>query len=292
MKKNRWIGVGIVVLTGTLALGCGAGQAESGQSSEELKLVSIEKGTEGSTVSRQNENMQDEQVSDATQDEHIQERNTEIRMGGDCDVKPDDYMVMVHGKLYVDTGEKNSMLRCGVMDGNITDYVPSGTIPQQNNQANFSEVTGYQYGLRENRIEVPLEDGWHIFAFNENNLTGCTMEVSKVTPTDCTVIFGNRTGDEITFGEDFSLEVREEETGEWRNVPIIFDGDWAFNMIGYPVQSGKDREWDVDWSWLYGSLEEGNYRIVKTVLVTKEPEYYWNHTWEDTKFTLSCEFET
>ena len=57
MKKNRWIGVGIVVLTGTLALGCGAGQAESGQSSEELKLVSIEKGTEESTVSRQNENI-------------------------------------------------------------------------------------------------------------------------------------------------------------------------------------------------------------------------------------------
>jgi len=31
-------------------------------------------------------------------------------------------------------------------------------------------------------------------------------------------------------------------------------------------RKGENEEWKVDWSWLYGSLDTGEYRIVKDIL--------------------------
>lgn len=56
------------------------------------------------------------------------------------------------------------------------------------------------------------------------------------------------------------------KTKEWTCVPIVADGEWGFHSIGYPVNKNDTRNWTVDWTWLYGELKPGNYRIVKSVL--------------------------
>lgn len=69
-------------------------------------------------------------------------------------------MIMVDGMLYYDSGEISSMLRCGLMEGEITDSID--TVPKKDNQSNFGTGYGYQYGV-ENQIDVCIDDEWHIF---------------------------------------------------------------------------------------------------------------------------------
>lgn len=73
------------------------------------------------------------------------------------------------------------------------------------------------------------------------------------------------TGD-LEYGEDYTLE--QQEGDEWKEVPTVFEGEWAVNAIAYlipkePESTGS--EWKVNWEWLYGRLEPGDYRIGKTV---------------------------
>ncbi len=71
-------------------------------------------------------------------------------------------MIQVKGKVYYDTGMESNALRCGVMDGQIESTVEAGEVPKKDNQSNFGEGYGYQYGT-ENTIEVCVDGKWIIF---------------------------------------------------------------------------------------------------------------------------------
>lgn len=68
-------------------------------------------------------------------------------------------LIMVNDILYYDSGEISTDLRCGMMDGQITDVTDG--VPDENGQSNFGSGYGYQYGL--NGIDVSIDDEWHIF---------------------------------------------------------------------------------------------------------------------------------
>lgn len=111
-----------------------------------------------------------------------------------------------------------------------------------------------------------------------NDLDGVMMIVKKgtVTSSGLTVLFENNSGKQCTYGEYFSLEKKIE--GRWYQVPVAIEGEYAFNDIGYSLDSSKVSEWAVDWNWLYGSLVTGEYRIVKYILDFRKAgdydEYY------------------
>ena len=95
-------------------------------------------------------------------------------------------------------------------------------------------------------------------------LDGVTMEVTECSDISVTVRIVNDTDKDIQCGEDFCLEVQDEETGEWRKLDEVIDNA-AFNAIAYMVQKDSPYEAVIDFEWLYGKLEPGRYRIVKTV---------------------------
>lgn len=75
-------------------------------------------------------------------------------------------MVMIEGKLYYDTGKESTLIgRCGVMDGKITSSVDPSNIPTEDNQSNFGNGYGFQYGIEENTIEVCKDDKWEVFEY-------------------------------------------------------------------------------------------------------------------------------
>lgn len=77
-------------------------------------------------------------------------------------------MVMVNDKLYYDTGRESSLeARCGNMDGQITSTVDGTEIPTENNQSNFGEGFGFQYGSEENTIEIFMNEKWIVFEYRE-----------------------------------------------------------------------------------------------------------------------------
>lgn len=98
-----------------------------------------------------------------------------------------------------------------------------------------------------------------------NDFDGVTMIVKKgtATPTGLTVAIKNNADNQCIYGEHFDLEKKINEI--WYTVPVTIEGGYGFNDIGYMLSSGEDREWAVDWDWLYGSLEPGEYRIIKDI---------------------------
>ncbi|MBQ2803162.1 MAG: hypothetical protein IJF07_04605, partial [Lachnospiraceae bacterium] len=71
-------------------------------------------------------------------------------------------MVMVNDTLYFHTGRTHNVLRCGLMDGQITSTVPATMTPSVNDQSNFGTGYGYQYGTH-GTIDIKLDDNWYVF---------------------------------------------------------------------------------------------------------------------------------
>lgn len=99
-----------------------------------------------------------------------------------------------------------------------------------------------------------------------NNLEGVTMAAKEgtVSPTGLTLQFENKSGKDCIYGDFFLLE--KKNSGEWYQVPVAIEGNYGFHSIGYSLTPSGDSEWVVDWEWLYGSMDTGEYRIVKDIL--------------------------
>lgn len=67
--------------------------------------------------------------------------------------------VMVNDVLYYYTGQQVELLRCGVMDGEITKFVSGSTLPAENDESNFGKGYEYQY-VDENHIDVVMDRVW------------------------------------------------------------------------------------------------------------------------------------
>lgn len=191
-------------------------------------------------------------------------------------------MFMFRKKLYVDTGETSSILRCGVMDGQITSSVSANKIPKKNGQSNFGSDYGFQYGRRGNRLEVCIDGAWHIFAYNENNFDGVSMQVVKSSPSTAVVEIKNTTDLQVQYGEDFKLERRNKKTGEWEEIP--WKEGYGFNDIAYLTKKDAVAKWKANWGKSHGKLQSGTYRIVKTFMD-------FRGTGDYTEYTLSAKFK-
>lgn len=99
-----------------------------------------------------------------------------------------------------------------------------------------------------------------------NNFEGVTMAAKEgtVSPTGLTLQFENKSDSDCIYGDYFLLE--KSNNGAWYQVPVVIEGNYGFNSIGYSLTSGGDSEWAADWEWLYGSLDKGEYRVVKDIL--------------------------
>lgn len=73
--------------------------------------------------------------------------------------------MMVDSVLYVDTGFVSSFLRCGNMDGYITDVTDSSRMPVHDGEANF-ESSGWQI-TGENSFDVLIDGTFHVFVPEE-----------------------------------------------------------------------------------------------------------------------------
>ena len=98
-----------------------------------------------------------------------------------------------------------------------------------------------------------------------NNLEGVTMRIKEGTAssTGMTVVLENKTDKKITYGTPYTLE--KSSDGNWFEVLDILNGNYAFIDIGYNLDPSSTNEWEVDWQWLYGKLDKGEYRLVKDV---------------------------
>ncbi|MGN0643043.1 MAG: immunoglobulin-like domain-containing protein [Huintestinicola sp.] len=96
---------------------------------------------------------------------------------------------------------------------------------------------------------------------------GISMSAENITPTGLTAVFTRNGGDpvgEYMTGTSYFLE--EYFDGEWKPrqyLPQEYEICW--DSVGYIIADGSESRFDINWEQLYGSLENGKYRIGKDV---------------------------
>ena len=141
----------------------------------------------------------------------------------------------------------------------------------------FCTVSEQNTETQENKNEP------EIFENAEQDDWGITLSVTDVTPTGLTVVFkqsgGNPTGELMT-GSYYRLENKDKE------LAYIVEGDIAWTAEAYMIQKDGETQMQANWEWLYGTLEPGNYRLIKQVSDFRGPgdfdekEYYAEFTVE------------
>lgn len=95
---------------------------------------------------------------------------------------------------------------------------------------------------------------------------GLSLSLKNISSTGATLVFycydeAAPTG-YLQFGEDFTIEMQK--NGKWEEAPIPIEENYAFHDEAYVIKGDK-AEMDMEWKWLYGELEPGEYRIKKSV---------------------------
>lgn len=114
---------------------------------------------------------------------------------------------------------------------------------------------------------------------NINKSKDITMTIKEgtLTRTSATVIIKDN-NKEHGYGESYSIE--KNENGEWKSVKQI--GEYFINMITWSTGITGKLNFNIDWSKRYGELENGEYRIVKSVSTSEgKRELYAEFTIEN-----------
>lgn len=96
-----------------------------------------------------------------------------------------------------------------------------------------------------------------------NVFEGVTLSVKEgsITPTGFTLILENENDTECQYGTFYCIERKNGDT--WIKLPYVIEGDVSWNDVAHILPGKQSLEEAVNWNWLYGSLDEGEYRIIK-----------------------------
>ncbi len=106
--------------------------------------------------------------------------------------------------------------------------------------------------------EAPVADAW-----------GIVMEAKDVTSQGLTLTCTQKGGSaegQLETGSAYWIEMRVE--GSWVKVEPIAEPVW--DMMAHVLPAGETVEWELNWTWLYGELGAGRYRICKNIVDFKE----------------------
>ena len=112
--------------------------------------------------------------------------------------------------------------------------------------------------------DVNIEDNRNV-----ENASDISMVIKDgtLTPSGATVVLTN------SYGYDRWFRIDKEENGEWKEAETIND-NYSFTAEAYLTNGNSEVEIPIDWTDLYGTLENGKYRIVKRVFNNLNKEEY------------------
>lgn len=117
----------------------------------------------------------------------------------------------------------------------------------------------------------------------DGTLKGVNLNIEKdsITPTGVTLILKNDNAREYQYGSYYCVE--EKKGDDWIELPYISKEEVGWDDIAYIIPAKQSSEEKVDWEWLYGYLEEGEYRITKVI-------YDFRAAGDYDTYALSAEF--
>lgn len=99
-----------------------------------------------------------------------------------------------------------------------------------------------------------------------DDLEGVSMIIKDVTNVGAKVIITDKSDRKNIYGESYKIEKKEDNI--WTELESI--NDLVFTSIGYNLKEDNTLTFDINWEYLYGKLESGEYRILKDTSIQGE----------------------
>lgn len=117
----------------------------------------------------------------------------------------------------------------------------------------------------------------NILDFKEPSNITMSIKDNSLIKSQATVIITDNTGNDNTYSISFRLD--KKVNNKWEKLKII-NSDYGFNEIGYKVDENNKLELVQNWEHIYGKLDKGDYRLVKSILNSNKKVYF------STEFTI------
>ena len=176
--------------------------------------------------------------------------------------------IMVDGELYTTTGQELPIEPAEGEAKTVTSLIMATKLPSKEGEINFPNPDAKYAKIydQEEYVVVMMDKEW--VKFEKRESWGLELTATKIEPTGLTIEFhqsgGNPKGD-LQTGSYYSLETEVDK--KWVPVeirPSVHDVAWT--MEAYSIRKNDTTELETDWTWLYGELPEGSYRIGKEIM--------------------------
>ena len=97
--------------------------------------------------------------------------------------------------------------------------------------------------------------------YEQQSLNNISINIKDITPISATIVIKDTNESSYTYSEWYEIE--KEVDSKWEKLEV--NDDMVFNDKGYKVDGNNTIELDMNWEDYYGSLEPGNYRLIKRV---------------------------
>lgn len=110
----------------------------------------------------------------------------------------------------------------------------------------------------------------------DSSIDNVTMEIKRgtLTKTSATVIITDNNENPYSYGMWFRIDKKIDDD-EWQELKPIGTDISIFTEAAYVVGKNKKLELNQDWSKYYGTLETGEYRLVKQQYEDGSYKYFW-----------------
>ena len=169
---------------------------------------------------------------------------------------------------------KNSPL-IGIRDEYLSDadsYVDKGILVNTYYCVKEKDIVEVKVLFKTTKFDCPIDKAdmcppWPNIVptmnFEESKRMKMTIKEGTLNKDGVTVIIKDLSGERQTFGEEYRVDVYK--NGGWEESEIVLEDNYAWNAIGYRTDE-NGYEMKIQWTWLYGKLEPGHYRIVKSIM--------------------------
>lgn len=101
-----------------------------------------------------------------------------------------------------------------------------------------------------------------------SKIEGLTFLIKNgtLTKTSATIEIKNNSNFNYTFGEDYTIE--KKKFGRWKKNKTVEKDVW-WNSVENVISNNEQYEKNINWQNIYGTLEKGNYRLVKEINGTR-----------------------
>jgi len=102
------------------------------------------------------------------------------------------------------------------------------------------------------------------------------------TPKGATFTLTNTTDNDYVYGESYIIE--KYDNGIWKEIDTLTNNPISWNAVLFTIKAGEEKEFNIDWSLVYGKLKSGTYRLIKNNLRK-------SNSAESRTYTLYAEFD-